>query len=97
MRICFILIRFVYKISLLFFSVAAHRNFTHREHKATSLDDLPKPCGDWKKHNTIRQRKNNNALAFGIFFTVFTIIFGHSVGVFDMNYYPPERPADRDT
>lgn len=63
--------------------------------RVTTLDDLPKPCGEWQKCNKSKQMKSNAVLAFGILSVIASVVGGYHMGVFDLNYNPPERPADR--
>lgn len=34
-------------------------------YKVVTMDDMPKPFGDWTEHNAKRNRKYNTVLAFG--------------------------------
>lgn len=64
--------------------------------KVTIMNDLPTPCGDWNTYNSKKQSKNNLVLIFGITSVIVSFIVAYQMDVLELNYYPPERPADRD-
>lgn len=63
--------------------------------KITTMNDLPTPCGDWNVYNAKIQRKNNLVLLFGITSVIAAIVVVYQMELFELNYYPPEKPAER--
>lgn len=63
--------------------------------RVTTLNDLPTPCGDWQQLNGSRQKRHTLTLIFGITCLAITLTVCNQMGVFYLNYLPPDRPADR--
>lgn len=58
-----------------------------------TLNDLPSPCGCWKKHYDAKQRVYNIHLLLGISTLILTIAFGAFNNLFQFAF-TPDRPAD---
>ncbi|XP_018338926.1 PREDICTED: uncharacterized protein LOC108746569 [Trachymyrmex septentrionalis] len=62
--------------------------------KLPTINDIPGPCGPWKKHYDARQKVYNAQLIAGVGILISTIAYIKISGAIFFNFGPPEEPIE---
>ncbi|GAB0097854.1 uncharacterized protein DMENIID0001_135320 [Sergentomyia squamirostris] len=61
----------------------------HNPHRASNMDDLPTPEGDFYELHSKRQARYNRALVGGVLTFIVTLMVVKESGLVHLNYSPP--------